>query len=465
VKEKKLIENLLICDIADKGQALGKTGEKVVFVDRAIPGDVVDVWVTRNRKNYLEGRVKELKTGSPYRSSPFCSHFGVCGGCKWQDMQYEKQLFFKQKQVADAMQRIARMSDLQIEPIIPAPETTYYRNKLEFTFSNKRWLTREELADKEIAAGYGLGFHIPGRFDKILNIDHCYLQPDPSNAIRLEVKAFTLQNGYTYFDPVIQQGYLRNMIIRTASTGEIMVIIVFHYEDAEKRNMLLKHLQQRFPEITSLLYVINGKKNDVISDLPAFHFAGREFITERMENLVFKIGPKSFYQTNAEQAYQLYVIAREFADLDGSQTVYDLYTGTGTIANFIASGAKKVVGVEYVREAVLDANENAVLNNIKHAEFYAGDMKEILTQSFFDRHGKPDVIITDPPRAGMEEAVVARLLESGANSIVYVSCNPATQARDMLMLSTAYLPVKCQPVDMFPHTHHVENVVLLKLRK
>jgi 23S rRNA (uracil1939-C5)-methyltransferase len=465
LKTQKLIENLLITDIADKGQALGKADDKVVFVDKAIPGDVVDVLITRSRKNYLEGKVKALKVPSSYRTTPFCSHFGVCGGCKWQDMDYQHQLVFKQKQVADAMKRIAKAGDLEISDIIAAPATTYYRNKLEYTFSDRRWLPKEEMDDKSIIAGKGLGFHIPGRFDKILDIRECFLQKDPSNSIRLHVKAFSEKMDYDYFDPVEQKGFLRNMIIRTSTIGEIMVIVIFKYRDDDKINALLGNLRDSFPEITALLYVINGKKNDTISDLPAVHFSGNAFIMESMEGLKFKIGPKSFYQTNAEQAYNLYCITREFAGLTGSETVYDLYTGTGTIANFIASKAKMVIGVEYVEEAILDARENSEINNITNTRFFAGDMKDVLTPSFFNAHGKPDVIIADPPRAGFQAPVAENLLHSGATTIVYVSCNPATQARDMLLLSPLYEALRCQPVDMFPHTHHVENVVLLKRKE
>lgn len=464
-KERILIEDLLITDIADKGQALGKVENQVIFVDRAIPGDIVDVSVVKRRKNYMEGKVVQRKSPSVHRVDPFCSHFGICGGCKWQDMDYHQQLFFKEKQVRDAMIRIARLLEPEISPIIPAPETTYYRNKLEFTFSDKRWLPKEELDNKEIKADYGLGFHIPGRFDKILDISHCYLQQNPSNDIRLAVKSFTVTNEYTYFDPVSQIGFLRNMIIRTSGTGELMVIIVFHFNDEEKINALMNHLKITFPQITSLLYVINAKKNDIVSDLSFQLFAGQDFITEKMGNLVFKVGPKSFFQTNSKQAAKLYEIAGNFAGISAEDIVYDLYTGTGTIANYVAHMAKKVIGVEYIEEAIENAKENSQMNNIKNTAFFAGDMKSVLSDDFFNKHGFPDIIITDPPRAGMELPVVERIRDSGAKTIVYVSCNPATQARDMLLLADRYELKKCQPVDMFPHTHHVENVVLLQLRK
>lgn len=465
LKERKVIENLLITDIADKGQVLGKNDQQVVFVDRAVPGDIVDVWVIKGKKNFAEAKVKEIKVFSEFRTTPFCSHFGICGGCKWQNMLYSKQLFYKQKQVSDAMKRIAKMPDLEILEIIPAPKTTFYRNKLEFTFSDKRWLPKEELENKAIVAGNGLGFHIPGRFDKILDIKECFLQAAPSNAIRLFIKEITDKNAFSYFDPVEQKGFLRNLIIRTATSGEIMVIVIFHYEDEERRVALLEHIRLRFSEISSLMFIINPKKNDVYSDLQVHPYSGNNFILERMSNLIFKVGPKSFYQTNAEQALKLYSIASDFAEIRAGDTVYDLYTGTGTIANFVAGMAGKVIGIDYIPEAIADANENSRINNISNTAFFSGDMKDILSTSFFSENGKPDIIIADPPRAGMSVPVVENILHSGASRIVYVSCNPSTQARDMQLLSEKYTATKCQPVDMFPHTHHVENVVLLQLKE
>lgn len=453
---------MLITDIADKGQALGKSGEKVVFVDRAIPGDVVDAWLVKNRKNYSEARVKEVKKKSESRRDPFCSHFGICGGCKWQDMDYPTQLFYKEKQVRDAMKRIAKVENLIVSPILSAPETRYYRNKLEFTFSDRRWLTSEELADKSIVPGNGLGFHIPGRFDKILDIEHCFLQADPSNEIRLALKKYTSEKGYEYFDPVLQKGFLRNVIIRTSQTGDVMVVVIFHHRNEEAIQDIMSFIRDRFRSVTALLYVINGKMNDTVADLTVQLFYGKNHILEKMENLSFKVGAKSFYQTNSVQAEKLYGIARDFAALEGNERVYDLYTGTGTIACFVAKFAKQVVGVEYIEEAIEDAKENARENGITNCSFFAGDMKDVLTDTFFNKHGKPDVIIADPPRAGMQEPVIKSLLHSGAARIVYVSCNPSTQARDMFLLSSAYRAVSCQPVDMFPHTHHVENVVLLQ---
>ena len=401
---------------------------------------------------------------SPFRITPFCSHFGVCGGCKWQDMEDAAQLRFKEKQVRDAMQRIAKAGDLIIDPIIPSEKTRYYRNKLEYTFSDRRWLTAAELADKDIKAGNGLGFHMPGRFDKILDIQHCYLQPDPSNEIRLKIKAFTTEQGFVYWNPVDQTGFLRNLIIRTSSMGEVMVVMVFAYRDEQAIGLIMGFIRDEFPAVTALLYVINEKKNDSLSDLPVELFHGRDHIREKMQDLVFRIGGRSFFQTNSAQAETLYTVARDMAGLTGKETVYDLYTGTGTIACFVASRARNVIGVEYVPEAIDDARINASINGITNCTFFAGDMKDILIPAFFRENGNPDVIILDPPRAGLQEQVIPNLLQSGADRIVYVSCNPSTQARDMLLLAPVYEALKCQPVDMFPHTHHVENVVLLKKR-
>ncbi len=462
MKDKKTIENLLITDIADRGQALGKDGDKVIFVDRAIPGDLVDVLITRSRKNYAEGRVKTIRQPSPLRVNPFCSHFGVCGGCKWQDMADAAQLRFKEKQVRDAMQRIAKAGDLVIDPIIPSEKTRYYRNKLEFTFSDRRWLTAGELADKDIKAGNGLGFHMPGRFDKILNIQHCYLQPEPSNEIRLKIKTFTTEHGFVYWNPVDQTGFLRNLVIRTSSTGEVMVVMVFAFRDEQAIGRIMGFIRDQFPSVTALLYVINEKKNDSLADLPVELFHGRDHIYEKMQDLLFRIGGRSFFQTNSGQAETLYSVTRDMAGLTGKETVYDLYTGTGTIACYVASRARKVIGVEYVPEAIDDARINASINGITNCTFFAGDMKDVLIPAFFMENGNPDVIILDPPRAGLQEQVIPNLLQSGADRIVYVSCNPSTQARDMLLLSPVYEALKCQPVDMFPHTHHVENIVLLK---
>jgi 23S rRNA (uracil1939-C5)-methyltransferase len=460
------MENLTILDTASTGQSVAKQDDLVIFIEGGVPGDVVDVQLTKKKSKYREGRVIRIVEPSPYRVKPECQHFGVCGGCKWQDLDYSRQVFYKQKQVHDNLHRIGKIELPDFAPILPSGKVYYYRNKLEFSFSNRKWLTQEEIASGDSFEGdrNALGFHIPKMFNKILDIQHCHLQPEPSNAIRLATRNYAIENGLTFFDPTEQTGFLRNMIVRNSSTGEVMVIVIFHNDDKPAREGLLNHLAERFPEITSLMYVINPKRNDTINDLEAQVFKGRDFIFEEMEGLKFKVGPKSFYQTNSEQAYALYKITRDFAGLTGNEVVYDLYTGTGTIALFVAHNAKKVVGIEYVEDAIKDAKVNAELNNISHASFYAGDMKDVLTQDFVEKNGKPDVIITDPPRAGMHEDVVKRIAETGAKRIVYVSCNPATQARDLAILDEKYKVTKVQPVDMFPHTHHVENVVLLELR-
>ncbi len=467
-----ILENISVIDASSDGQAVGRMDDVVVFIKDAVPGDVVDVQVTRKKNKFREGKAIKIHSYSEKRTAPVCSHFGVCGGCKWQSMDYQWQLFYKQKQVSDALTRIAKIDLPEIQKIIPSEKVYHYRNKLEFTFSNKKWLTLEQVNDKSIAFGDGndeitrnaLGFHIPGMFDKILDIDTCYLQEEPSNAIRNEIRTFALANQFTFFDLREQIGFLRNIIIRSTSSGEWMLIVVFHYEDMSLIEKILNHLSEKFPQITSLQYVINSKKNDTISDLDIKVFKGNDSIYENMEGLKFKIGPKSFYQTNSEQAYQLYKVTREFAGISPSDVVYDLYTGTGTIANFVAHQAKKVVGVEYVPAAIDDAKINSQLNNITNTSFYAGDMKDVLNNDFVNKNGKPDIIITDPPRAGMHDDVTNKILEIEPLKIVYVSCNPATQARDLQLLDAKYKVTKVQPVDMFPQTHHVENVVLLELR-
>lgn len=463
-KEYKIIEQVEITDAGSEGKSIAKQDGLVFFVEGAIPGDIVDVQVFKKKKSFVEGKAVKIHKESSIRSQPFCEHFGVCGGCKWQNMQYDSQLFYKQKQVFDALTRLAKIELPEISPILPSATTTHYRNKLEYTFSNKRWMTTAEIGSTEPIQPDALGFHIPKRFDKILDINTCYLQAEPSNSIRLAVKKYALENSLSFFDLREQSGFLRNLIIRTSSTGEVMVIVAFYKEDEEARVSLLQFLEKTFPEITSLQYVINPKGNDSISDLDIQFFSGKEYMMEEMEGLKFKVGPKSFYQTNSQQAYELYKITREFADLNGDEVVYDLYTGTGTIANFIAKKAKKVIGIEYVATAIEDAKDNSVLNNISNTTFYAGDMKDILSTGFVEQNGRPDIIITDPPRAGMHEDVVKKIVEIGADKIVYVSCNPATQARDLMLLDEKYKVVKVQPVDMFPHTHHVENVVLLVKR-
>ncbi|QIA09106.1 23S rRNA (uracil(1939)-C(5))-methyltransferase RlmD [Draconibacterium halophilum] len=464
-RNKPFYENVTIEDIGSEGKAVARVGDVVVFTKLAVPGDVVDLQVTKKRKRYQEALVKEFKTYSEDRAEAFCKHFGVCGGCKWQILPYEKQLYYKQKQVQDQLSRIGKMDMPEILPIRGSEKNTFYRNKMEFTFSNKRWLSFEEIErDEEIKDPNALGFHVPGLFDKIVNIQKCWLQDDPSNQIRNFIYNYALSAKLPFFDIREQSGFLRTLIIRTTSTGELMVIVSFFYEDQPAREQLLEAVKNEFPDITSLLYVINSKGNDTITDQEIKVFAGRDYILEEMEGLKFKIGPKSFYQTNSDQAYELYQVTRNFAELTGNETVYDLYTGTGTIANFVAKNAKKVVGIEYVPEAIEDAKLNSELNNIGNTSFFAGDMKDVLNETFINEHGSPEVVITDPPRAGMHADVVETILKMEPQKIVYVSCNPATQARDLAMFDSLYQIEKIQPVDMFPHTHHVENVVLLSKR-
>lgn len=466
------ITGLSIIDIAEEGKGVGKADELVIFVDKAVPGDVVDIRVVKKKKNFAEAIIENLQIPSELRQDPFCSHFGTCGGCKWQHMDYEAQLRFKQKNVEAALQRLAKIDTAAMEPILGSAANTYYRNKLEYTFSNKRWLDSNDMnAEAEGREMNALGFHVPLRFDKILDIEHCYLQAEPSNRLRLSVKAYALQNELSFYDLRNHEGTLRNLIIRTSSTGEVMVVVVFAYATQIEIDGLMEHLKLSFPEITSLLYIVNQKKNDTIFDQEVITYAGRDHIFEQMpvdgaENgmVKFKIGAKSFYQTNSDQAFELYKITQEFAGFKGDELVYDLYTGAGTIANFIAGSVKQVVGIEYVPTAIEDAKFNSQLNGIKNTLFYAGDMKDILTSHFIAEHGKPDVVITDPPRAGMHTDVVERLLEMEADKIVYVSCNAATQARDLALLKEKYEVTRIKPVDMFPHTQHVENVVLLQLR-
>ncbi|MDR2118897.1 MAG: 23S rRNA (uracil(1939)-C(5))-methyltransferase RlmD [Tannerellaceae bacterium] len=467
VKRKKqlpVLENVTVSGVAAEGKAIARMDDFVLFVPFAAPGDVADIRLTKKKNSYAEGRVVRFHQYSPLRTQPFCRHFGVCGGCKWQHLRYEEQIKYKQQQVADHLLRLGKLSVGEFLPILGAAQTQYYRNKLEFTFSDKKWLTEEDMQSSEPSDDMnGLGFHIPGMFDKVLDIDTCYLQEDISNRIRRSVKAYCLSHeGYPFFNLRNQEGFMRTLLVRTsASLGEVMVIAVFFYEDRERREALLAYLHDTFPEITSLLYIINGKCNDTITDLEVGLFYGKDHIVEEMEGLRFRIGPKSFYQTNSLQAYELYKTVRNFAALNGRELVYDLYTGTGTIANFIARQAGKVIGIEYVPEAIEDARRNASLNGIRNTLFFAGDMKNILTASFIRTHGRPELIITDPPRAGMHEDVIRAILSASPDRIVYVSCNPATQARDLNLLAGQYAVRKVQPVDMFPHTHHVENVALL----
>ncbi|WP_445710874.1 23S rRNA (uracil(1939)-C(5))-methyltransferase RlmD [Flavobacterium sp.] len=464
--ERIVFENVKVLDAGAKGVSVAKAPDgKVIFIPNVVPGDVVDVQTMKKRKAYYEGKATTIHEFSTDRVEVVCDHFGACGGCKWQNMHYDKQLFYKNQEVYNNLKRIGKIEMPDFEPILGSEKQFFYRNKMEFGFSNARWMTDEEIkSGVEFEHKNALGFHIPRMWDKILDIEKCHLQQDPSNAIRNEVKKFAVENGLEFFNPRAHEGLLRTLMIRTASTGEIMVLIQFFKEEKEQRELLLNFLADRFPEITSLLYVINGKPNDTIYDQDVKLFKGREYILEEMEGLHFSINAKSFYQTNSEQAYELYKITREFAGLTGEELVYDLYTGTGTIAQFVSKQAKKVIGVEAVPEAIADAKENAVRNNITNCEFFVGDMKNVFNDDFIKTHGHPDVIITDPPRDGMHKDVVAQIIKIAPNRVVYVSCNSATQARDLALLDEMYKVVRVRPVDMFPQTHHVENVVLLEKR-
>lgn len=458
-----LLEMVTIEEVAAEGKALGRFEGKVIFVPFAVPGDVVDIQVTNKRASFMEGYVTAFHKYSHLRVQPFCSHFETCGGCKWQMLPYEQQLAYKQQQVVDQFKRIGGIAIDQLLPIIGSAKTQFYRNKLEFTFSASRWLTRAEI-ESGIDFNYQptLGFHVPGRFDKVFGVSHCYLQPNPSNAIRLEAERFAIANGLAFYNLRTREGLLRNLIIRTSSLGHVMIILSVAQNKVEQIEQLLAHLRHTFPSISSIFYVVNPKVNDTINDLEMVHFDGNDHIVEEMEGIKFKVGPKSFYQTNSDQAYRLYSVTREFSGLTGNELVYDLYTGTGTIANFVAKSCKKVVGIEYVPEAIADAKENSRINGIGNTHFFAGDMKDLLTPNFIQQHGKPDVVILDPPRAGIHADVAKVLLMASPERIVYVSCNPATQARDIALLGSNYNVLKVQPVDMFPHTHHVENVALLE---
>ena len=465
-KDLPLIEGLEITSLAAEGKAMGRWNDIVVFVPLTVPGDVVDVQIRNKRRRFMEGVAVRYVRRSPLREEPFCQHFGVCGGCKWQNLPYAEQLRFKREQVRDQLTRIGKVSLPEIAPCLGSARTQFYRNKLEYTFADRRWMTWEEIAaGGDIEQSPALGFHIPNMFDKVLDIERCWLQPDPSNEIRLETRRFCIEHGYTFHNAREHAGLMRNMTIRTSSTGETMVIVVFNEYDGPRIDALLGHLSERFPQITSLMYVVNTKLNDSTGDLEAVCWRGKDHIVERMEGLQFKVGPKSFYQTNSEQAYELYKVARDFADLHSGDTLYDLYTGTGTIANFCASRCAKVVGIEYVPEAIEDARINSQINGITNTSFFAGDMKRVLDDDFIARNGRPDVIILDPPRAGVDEPVIEVIRRAAPQRMVYVSCNPATQARDLALLDADYRVVAVQPVDMFPHTHHVENVVKLVRRQ
>ncbi|MCX6251203.1 MAG: 23S rRNA (uracil(1939)-C(5))-methyltransferase RlmD [Bacteroidetes bacterium] len=471
LKEKTIYESVEILDAGSEGKAVARAGDLVIFVPFVVPGDIVDIQVTWKKRSYIEGNAIKFHKYSDKRETPFCEHFGTCGGCRWQNMKYQDQLFYKQKQVEDNFQRIAKITDPPVLPIIPSVKTRYYRNKLEYTFSNRRWLLGEEMgsetSDKDMNA---LGFHIPMMFDRVLDIRNCYLQQDPSNAIRLETKQYAQENDLSFYDARTWDGFLRNLLIRISDSGDVMVILVFRTDDKEEITGMLSHLMRKFPEITSMYWVINPKKNDVINDLPFHLFSGKPYIVESMQaygterEISFRIGPASFFQTNSTQARILYKTVGEFAGFNGNETVYDLYTGTGTIANYIAGTAGKVIGIESIPSAIENARENSRINSITNAFFYTGEAEKVLTPEFISANGVPDIVITDPPRSGMHEKVVKTLLSVNPGKIIYVSCNPATQARDIALLKEKYDLVKCQPVDMFPHTQHVENVALLQKR-
>jgi len=483
-KNKRVIlEGIAVSDYAAEGKALARVDGKVIFVSGAVPGDVADVLLTKNKKDWAEGRVMAIKTYAPNRLQPFCRHFGVCGGCKWQMLPYEKQLEYKQQEVEQNLRRIGKVELPALMPIVGGKDTVHYRNKLEFTFSNKRYLLPGEMDSKEILEEEGdeehavetetstaamagaLGYHAPRIFDKIIDIQECYLMDDVNNRIRNTVRTFALENNFSFYDVRQHTGWLRNIILRYTTTGELMVNICFNYEETADREKLFGHLLKEVPSISTLLYTINPKWNDTIYDLTPQVYSGTGYVTEKLEDFSFKISPKSFFQTNTKQAEQLYSITRDFAGLTGNEIVYDLYCGTGSIGIFVSRQAKKVIGVEVIEDAIADAKENAALNNIRHAEFFAGDVIKICNDEFFAQHGRPDVIITDPPRAGMHEKLVNKLLEMQAPRIVYVSCNTATQARDIALLGEKYQVTKIQPVDMFPHTHHIECVVQLQLKE
>ncbi len=463
-KKNILLEKILVEDYAAEGKSLARVDGKVVFIEEAVPGDTVDVRLGKNKKDWAEGRPVFYHSYSHDRVKPFCQHFGVCGGCQWQMLPYEKQLQYKHRQVLDNLQRIGKIALPEFEPIAGASPVTRYRNKLEYTFSNKRYLLPAELHNETISPQMNVaGFHAKGLFDKVVDIAECHLQAEPTNAIRLAVKQFALENDYSFYDIREHSGFMRTMQLRICRTGEIMVNIVFGSDNKQKREALLEHIAQQFPSITTLLYTVNQKKNDSLYDLDPVIYKGKGFVIETLENYKFKIGPKSFFQTNTSQAENLYRITREFAELTGREVVYDLYCGTGSIGIFLSNKASKIIGVEMVKEAIDDARENAMYNGIEHAQFFAGDVSEVCNDDFFVQHGRPDVIITDPPRAGMSETLTRKILSMEAPLVVYVSCNPATQARDLNLLGEKYKVTRVRPVDMFPHTHHIENVVQLKL--
>lgn len=471
-KQRKtvVLEKVLVLDYAAEGKSLARVEGKVVFIEGAVPGDLVDVQLSKNKSDWAEGHVVNIHSYSPDRVEPFCTHFGVCGGCQWQMLPYEKQLFYKQKQVSDNLGRIAKVALPEISPIMGAGETRHYRNKLEYTFATNKFIPTQEFRRMK-AAGISLtdqpgagGFHVRGFFDKVVEIDTCHLQDEPTNLIRKAVAKFAVDKQLSFYNVRQHQGWLRNMFVRNTTTGELMINLVLGYEDENHRKQLLDQLLEQFPQITTLLYTINTKKNDSLNDLDPQIYYGKGFIVEQLEDYRFMISPKSFFQTNTRQAEKLYQVTRDYAELNGSQTVYDLYCGTGSIGIFVSKLAKKIIGVEVIGDAITDAKKNAALNNIEHASFFTGDVIDICDDAFFAEHGRPDVVITDPPRAGMHEKLVKKLLDIAAPTVVYVSCNPATQARDLALLDEKYRVKKIQPVDMFPHTLHIENVVQLKLK-
>lgn len=464
-KELPLLTDIEITDVAAEGKSLARVDDMVVFIPFGAPGDIADIKIDKKKRNYAEGHIVKLNKPSDLRLEPRCEHFTLCGGCRWQHLPYDYQLACKQRQVSDALQRIAKVELPEISTILGSKNIWEYRNKMEYTFSNKKWLTFDQLrSGQDFPDRDAAGFHIPGAFDKVLDINRCHLQDDFGNRLRLFIKEYGKTHDYSFYDLREQHGLLRTLMIRIASTGQIMAVMVFGEDDKPKIEALMKAVGDRFPEISSLLYVVNTKVNDTISDQEIIAYSGLPFIEEEMEGLRFRVGAKSFYQTNSKQAYELYKVAREFADLKGDELVYDLYTGTGTIANFVASKASKVIGIEYVADAIEDAKINSEVNDISNTEFYAGDMKNVLTDDFIAQHGRPDVMIVDPPRAGMHDDVIKVILNAAPRRIVYVSCNPSTQARDLSLLDSLYEVTAVQPVDMFPHTHHVENVVQLTRR-
>ena len=466
-KKSPPLLNVKIESYAAEGKSIARLEDgKVLFVDNAIPGDIIDAVIIKDKKSWAQGRTIRLVTPSPQRITPFCQHFGVCGGCKWQMLPYAQQLVYKQQQVADQLQRIGHVDLPELQPILGSPRERYYRNKLEFTFSASRYRTFEEITerDEKFTPEPALGFHAPGLFDKVVEIHTCYLQEEPTNILLNVIRTYAQARNLAYYDYKAQYGWLRNVILRITTTGEILINLVMHHEEKEERITLLDHILANVPGITSLHYTLNGKVNDTIYDQEVICYFGKPYIEEKLENYRFKISPKSFFQTNTYQAEALYRVTREFAGLTGTETLYDLYCGTGSIGIFCSKDAKKVIGIEAVEDAIKDAYENAALNGLAHCKFFAGDVEKICTDAFFAEHGKPDVIITDPPRAGMTEKLVQQLLKMRAPKIVYVSCNPATQARDLQLLNETYRITRLQPVDMFPHTHHIENVALLELR-